>query len=145
MFLLSTQKNLCIMLNSYVVKGMCKKIQVWISCLQLASRPPKCGCFLENILGSYFGNHFQAEIVPYSPLFFYFQTVFHMVWENQESWVLGFFWVIGIQKCKIFSSDKFFFVFLSCHYGFMNCFEILNFVFSNIISGGVWTCKILTF
>ena len=91
MFLLSTQKNLCIMLNSYVVKGMCKKIQVWISCLQLASRPPKCGCFLQNILGSYFGNHFQAEIVPYIPLFFYFQAVFHMVWENQESWVLGFF------------------------------------------------------
>ena len=111
MLLLSTQNNFCIMLNSYVVKGMCKKIQVWISCLQLASRPPKCGCFLENILGSYFGNHFQAEIVPCSPLFFYFQTVFHMVWKNQESWVLGVFGVIGIQKCKIFSADKFFLCF----------------------------------
>ena len=35
--------------------------------------------------------------------------------------------------------------FLSCHYGFANCFEILNFVFSNIITRGVSTCKILTF
>ena len=39
----------------------------------------------------------------------------------------------------------FFFAFLSCHYGLMNCFEILNFVFSNVIPGGVSICKILTF
>ena len=40
---------------------------------------------------------------------------------------------------------KYFFAFLSCHYGFTYCFEILNFVFSNIIPRGVSTCKILTF
>ena len=39
----------------------------------------------------------------------------------------------------------FFFAFLSCHFGLMNCFEILNFVFSNVIPGGVSICKILTF
>ena len=48
------------------------------------------------------------------------------------------FGVRGIQKCKKFSADNFFFfffffAFLSRHYGFTNCFEILNFVFSNII------------
>ena len=37
------------------------------------------------------------------------------------------------------------FVSLSCHYGFTNCFEILNFVFSNIAPRRVSTCKILTF
>ena len=40
---------------------------------------------------------------------------------------------------------SFFFAFLSCHFGLMNCFEILNFVFSNVIPGGVSICKILTF
>ena len=45
----------------------------------------------------------------------------------------------------IFLSFFFFFAFLSCHFGLMNCFEILNFVFSNVIPGGVSICKILTF
>ena len=45
----------------------------------------------------------------------------------------------------IFLSFFFFFSFLSCHFGLMNCFEILNFVFSNVIPGGVSICKILTF
>ena len=39
----------------------------------------------------------------------------------------------------------FFFAILSCHFGLMNCFEILNFFFSNVIPGGVSICKILTF
>ena len=45
----------------------------------------------------------------------------------------------------IFLFFFFFFAFLSCHFGLMNCFEILNFVFSNVIPGGVSICKILTF
>ena len=45
----------------------------------------------------------------------------------------------------IFFFFLFFFAFLSCHFGLMNCFEILNFVFSNVIPGGVSICKILTF
>ena len=55
------------------------------------------------------------------------------------------FEVIDIQKCQKFLLNYFFFAFLSCHYGFTNCFEILNFVFSNIIPRGVSTCKILIF
>ena len=51
-FLLSAQNNLYIILSSYV--ECAKKIQVWMSCLQLVSRPPKSGCF--------FGN-FTAELV----------------------------------------------------------------------------------
>ena len=42
-------------------------------------------------------------------------------------------------------SGKNSFAFLSCHHGFTDCFEILNFVFPNIIPRGVSTCKILTF
>ena len=103
--------------------------------------------FLENFLWSYFGNHFLAEIVPYSPLFFDFITVFHMVWKHQESWEIwldGFWGNRHLKVQKIFCW-KFFCVFLRCRYGFTDCFEILNFVFSNIICRGVWTCKMLTF
>ena len=68
-----------------------------------------------------------------------------MVWKNQKSLEIGLdgFGVKGIQKCKKFSAE--FFLFLSCCHGFMNCFEILNFVFSNIIPRGVSPYKILTF
>ena len=55
------------------------------------------------------------------------------------------FGVIGIQKCQKFLPVFFFFSLLSCYYGFTNCSEILNFVFSNIIPRQVLTCKILTF
>ena len=54
------------------------------------------------------------------------------------------FRVIGIQKCQK-NLFVIFVAFSSRHYGFMNCFEILNLVFSNVIPGGVWTCKILSF
>ena len=46
-----------------------------------------------NLLWSKFWNHFQAEIIPWSPLFWDFLTVFHMVWKHQEScesWLVGF-------------------------------------------------------
>ena len=92
---------------------MWKKIQVWISCLRLDSRPPKSGCFLENLLQSKFWNHFQAEIIPSSLLFFYFLAVFHMVWKNQEScesWLVGF-WVIRHTKMPKISVNNFFFIF----------------------------------
>ena len=52
--------------------------------------------FLWNLLSRKFWNHFQAEIIPWSPIVLdYFWTVFHMVWKNQEeqwilvSWVLS--------------------------------------------------------
>ena len=41
-------------------------------------------------------------------------------------------------------SVNIFFPFLSSHYGFTNCPEILNSVFSNIIPGRVSICKIVT-
>ena len=80
-------------LSSYVEVYVIKKIQVWTLCLWLVSRPPKSGCFFENFLWSYFGNHFQAKIVLQSTLLFDSLTVFHMVWKNQESleiWLDGF-------------------------------------------------------
>ena len=56
-------------------------------------------------------------------------------------------WVQGYQTFKNVKnfSQKFLFAFLSYHYEFTNCFQVLNFVFSNIIPRGVLTCKILTF
>ena len=63
--------------------------------------------------------------------------------KSVESFDWMVFGVIDIQKCKESCLD-FFFAFLSRHYGFMNCFEILNFVISNIIPGRVSICKILT-
>ena len=36
--------------------------------------------------------------------------------------------------------QQYFFTFLSCHYGFTNNFDILNFLFPNIIPGRVPTC-----
>ena len=38
-----------------------------------------------------------------------------------------------------------FFALWSSHYGFTDYFEILNFVFCNVIPTGILTCKILTF
>ena len=64
-----------------------------------------------------------------------FLIVFHMVWKNQEScesWLVEF-WVIRHSKMSTISVNTFFFAVLSCHYGFTNYFEILNFVFSNTI------------
>ena len=46
----------------FICKRHVKKIQVWISCLQLVSRPPKYGCFfekftVEQILKSFSGRN----------------------------------------------------------------------------------------
>ena len=83
-----------------------------------------------NLLWSKFWNHFQAEIIPWSPMFLNFLTVFHMVWKSQEScesWLVEF-WVSRDSKMPKISVNNIF-VSLSCHYGFTNCFGILNFVF----------------
>ena len=110
----------------------------------LVSRSPKFGCFLENVLWSYFGNHFQTEIVPESPLFFYFLRVFHMVWKNQElrDWIR---WVLeAFKNAKNFLLTIFFCVFELPLW----IYELLwntQFCFFNIIPRGVSNCKILTF
>ena len=71
--------------------------------------------------------------------FFDFLTIFHMVWKNQESWE-----IIWLDVCwgnqafknakKILLTIFFFFCFFKPPlWIYTNCFEILNFVFSNII------------
>ena len=68
-----------------------------------------------------------------------------MVWKNQESWEPWLAEFLGNRHSKVQKIlPKIFALFLSSHYGFSNCFEILNFVFSNIIPTGVQPVKILT-
>ena len=55
------------------------------------------------------------------------------VWGNRHS---------KMQKCFCW---QIFCVFLSHHYRFTNCFEILRFIFSNLLPRRVSTYKILTF
>ena len=92
-----------------------------------------CGAILEIIF---------RQTVPQSALFF------DSIWSGRIKRVetldeKGF----GVKAFK--NATKFlltiFFVFLRCHYRFMNCFEILHFVFSNIILRRFSTWKILTF
>ena len=62
-----------------------------------------------NLLWSKFWNHFQAEIIPWSPMFLHFLTVFHMVWKRQEScesWLVRF-WDIRHSKMQKISVNKF--------------------------------------
>ena len=93
--------------------------------------------FLENLLWRNFSSHFQAEVIPQSPLFLDFRTDFHFhMIENLDQLDFG---LIGVKKCQqIFTNI--FFSFLSHHYGFTNYFEMLSFLLCNIIPGGVSTC-----
>ena len=63
-------------------------------------------------------------------------------WNNSlESPVFGFSDSLNRNsKMPEISAMNFFCVFLSCHYGYTNYFEILNFLFSKTILGGVPTC-----
>ena len=66
-----------------------------------------------NLLWSKFWNIFQAEIIPWNPMFLDFLTVFYMVWKNQESfysWLVGF-WASRCSKMPKISFNNFFFVF----------------------------------
>ena len=153
MFLLSAQNHVYIIyieFNVYIIyiefrKVCAKKLKSELCAFTWFPGLQNMDVFLENFLWSYFRNHFQVEIVPWSLLVFDFLTVFHMVWESQESWEIWLdgFW--GKNAKKFLLTFFFFFSFLSCHYGFANYFEILIFVFSNNITRGVSTCKILLF
>ena len=128
-------------------EGQVKKNQVWISCLRLVFRPPKSGCFFKKIFyGASLEIIFTQKQSPGS-LIFDFLTVSHMVWNNQESCesLLVGFWISRHSKMQTISVNNLFFACLSCHYGFTDYFEILIFLFSNIISRGVLSCKILLF
>ena len=68
-----------------------------------------------------------------------------MVWKNQESWEPWLAEFLGNRHSKVQKIlPKLFALFLGSHYEFSNCFEILNFVFSNTIPTGVQPVKILT-
>ena len=65
-----------------------------------------------------------------------------MIWKNQESceFLLVGSGLVDTQKSQKFQlTFFFFFAFLSYRHGITNYFEILNFVFSNIIKGRVLT------
>ena len=85
--------------------------------------------FLENLLQNKFWNHFHAEIIPWSPMFLDFLTTFHMVWKNQQSFESWLVWLWVSRHLKTPKIKPTIFLFLSCHYGFTNYFEILNFLF----------------
>ena len=67
--------------------------------------------FLEHLLWSKFLNHFQAETIPWNPMFFDFLTIFDMVWKNQESCESSLvrFWVNRHTKMQKVSANNFFF------------------------------------
>ena len=53
-----------------------------------------------NLLRSKFQDHFEEEVIPWSPMFLDFPTGFHMVWKNQENCEsrLAGFWVSRCSK-----------------------------------------------
>ena len=53
-----------IILSSYAKKGMYKKKSRLNFMSSVGFQASKFGCFFENFLLSYLGNHFQAEVVP---------------------------------------------------------------------------------
>ena len=91
--------------------------------------PPKSGYFFEKIYVELLWKSFPGINNSLEPPVFWFSNT--LPYDQEE-----------MQKIP---ANKFFLAFLSHHHGFTNCFEILNFTFSNIIPGGVSTCKILTF
>ena len=133
----------------FICERVCEKIEVWILCLWLVSRPPNSGTFLGKFTVELVWKSISGKNTsPWkkSPCFD-FLTVFHLVSKNQEcceSWLVGF-WVSRHSKMYQISANNFSFSFLSCHYWFTNYFEILIFAFSNVIPKGFSTCKILLF
>ena len=91
------------------------------------------------ILSSYVKGYMKSE----SHVFNWFPCLqnLDMFWKTYCRANLG---ILSLENLLAIFLSFFFFI-SNRHYGFMNCFEILNFVFSNVIPGGVSTCKILTF
>ena len=100
-----------IILSSYV-EGHVKKNRVWISCLQLVSKPPKSGCFFGKNFVELVQQSFSSRNNSQKPPVFDFLTAFHNFWKNQEScesWLVGF-WVNRHSKMQnIFANNFFFF------------------------------------
>ena len=120
-----------ITLSSYVERHVQKKSSLNFMSLVGFKASKIWFFFSENLLESKFSNSFQAKIIPWSRMFLDFLTEFHMVWKNQEScesWLVRCWVRRHSKKPKI--EPAIFSLFLSCHYGFTNCFEILSFLFS---------------
>ena len=138
MFLLSAENNFHIILTSYV-EGNVIKVQVWTLCRWLVVRSPKSGCCfgkftVEQVLKSFSGRNNSLK----PPDFEFCDSLPCDLEESIELRALSS-WVLGIQICKK-NLPTICFVFLSGHYGFTNYFDILIFLFSNIIPGGIPTC-----
>ena len=84
-----------------------------------------------NFFMELFWKSFSGRNSSLKPSVSLFLTVFYMVWKNQESWEIGLdgFWSNRHSKTQNIFCWQILFAVLSCHYGFRNCFEILNFVF----------------
>ena len=148
MFLLSGKTNF------YIIKFKCKRLWVMWNLNFMSSvvfQASKTYIFFGNLTAELVWKSFSGRnnsLQP--PTIFWFSSyliVVYMVWKNQSR-ELGTLirWVLESQTSKMQKNllAMFFFV-LSRHYGFMDCFQIKNFVFSHIIPIGVSTCKKLTF
>ena len=133
MLLLSAWNDFYIILSSYV-EGYVKKISRLNFMPLVGFQASKIWKFLLKVYSeASLQIIFRKNFFPRTP--FDFRTVFHMVWKNQEScesWLVGF-WVSWHSKMQKRFANSFSFAFLSCYYGFSNYFEILIFVFSNIM------------
>ena len=106
MFLLSVQNNYI----EFICRRACpKKSSLNFMSLVVFKASKTWLFFSKNLLQSKFSNYFQAEIIPWSPMFFDFLTEFHMVYKNQEScesWLVRFS-VKDIQKSQKLSQQFF--------------------------------------
>ena len=97
--------------------------------------------FMEQVLKSFSGRNNSLK-----PLLFRFcNSLPYNLEESIELRVLIVtFWVYRHSKMQK-NLLAFFCVYLSCHYGFTNYFDILIFLFPSIIPGGIPTFQILSF
>ena len=135
MFPLSAQNNFYIILSSYGEGHVKKKSRESFISL-VGFQPPKSGYLFGKFTAEQVLKSFSCRNIPCNPLFLDFLIVFYMFWKNQESWEP---WSVGfwVNKNSKMQKNSAMFLSLTGQYGFTNNFEILNFIFSNIIPGGV--------
>ena len=142
MFLLSAQNDIYIyiyiyisiyiyiILSSYVEKHLQKNSSLHFMS-PVSFQASKVLMIFRNFFMELFWKSFSGRNSSLKPSVSLFLTVFYMVWKNQESWEIGLdgFWSNRHSKTQNIFCWQILFAVLSCHYGFRNCFEILNFVF----------------
>ena len=83
-FLVIAQKSFCIILSLYVVEHV-EKIQVWISCLPLISKPPKSWWFFGKMAVEQVSKSFSGRLIPPEPSVFGFSNnLLYCVEESRE-------------------------------------------------------------